>query len=124
MKDLLKNGQFIAFKYPEHIYDNEKLFFYSVECRIDINENSEIFKPEKIKYQTIVEVDEENKEYIMEFLFLFRKPEKEEIFDFLCKTERYEDIIRIENGESYSQLLTKEQQKQAASELYAKLMGK
>jgi hypothetical protein len=120
-KDYLNNGDFLKFKYPESLYDEDKLFFYSIECNLLIDENSKPFDAKRINYQTIVEINEQNKEYLDEFIFLFCKPSEEDIIDYLCKLDRFEDAIAIKNGKDYSNLLTKEQQKQHAMELWEKI---
>lgn len=114
-------GEFVKFKFPEALFDEQKLFKYSVEFNFLLDENSKPFDAKKINYQTIVEIDKHNKEYIKEFAFLFCKPTEKEVVDFLASMDRFEEIIKIKNGEEYSRLLTKEEQNKRVMQLYEKL---
>ena len=121
MEIFLKNGNFVQFKYPEAFYDSDKLYFYSVECRFINDKDSKSFNPKEINYQEIVEINDQNKKYIEEFIFLFCKPTKDEMKEFLCNLDRYEDYLKIKNNEEYSTLLTKKKQNENSIKLINKL---
>ncbi len=96
-------GDYIEFKFPEFLFDEEKLINYTV-----LNINDIPFDPKKIEYNKIVKVNYNNIDYLIKNVMFFCKPEKNELIKYLENKDDFEMIIKINNGYNYSNLYTKQ----------------
>jgi hypothetical protein len=68
----------------------------------------EYFKKEIMNGLSIIEVTDDNREYLKRFEYLFDIPNKVDLINYLIAEERYEDIILINNNVPFTHLESKE----------------
>lgn len=91
--------------YPKLLTDDE----IEREIRARVREKDgkcylEYFDKTIMYNNLIVEVNLNNNKYLKFFEYLFDCPSKEEVIEFLISKDRFEDIILINNGASFTNL--------------------
>jgi hypothetical protein len=100
---------FIKLIRPEILKDSDSLDKYSRIYQDNKITKIEFFNIEIMNNDLIIEVTNDNEDYLKKFEYLFDKPTKEEVINYLIIYDRFEECIKIQNGCEFTKIKTMEE---------------